>query len=915
MASPIRSRLLALPYNPRGMVPDTVLGHYRVLRLLGTGGMGEVYAAEDMRLHRTVALKILPATLAADADRRKHFEREAQAVAALNHPNIVTIHSVEEAGDVMFLTMEAVEGRTLKEMMDAGALPIDTVMRVATAMSDALAAAHQRGITHRDLKPANIMVTPDGRVKVLDFGLAKLREAEREAAAEQPTRMQSDNLTGEGRIIGTVAYMSPEQAEGKPVDQRSDIFSAGVVLHEMAAGERPFKGDTDISLISSILKDTPSSITELRPDVPAGLARIVRRCLAKAPERRYQTATDLRNDLEELKQDLDSGTAARPVPVVPSRRPKRRAWLAIGLIAVVAIAAGLFAWVRFRPATSSSAIFTAEHFTPLTNSGAAYQAALSADGRYVVHLKDENGRPSVWLRQTATPSDQCIVPPADVWILGVTFSPDGNYVYYVAMASGGAARGVGFLYKVPVLGGSVAPIRVLEDIDSAPSFSPDGRRIAFARGEVVRGVIVNHLMVAGIDGSGARSITVGSGSLHLFRVAPAWSPDGKTILVPAMQGSKNSAVGAVDAATGSIRIVSEPWGPIGSVRWMADGRSFVMEANASNSSSAAQLWQVSYPSGERHRITNDMNGYTGVSLSADATLLATVQSSTQAKIWIVPAGGGEAREIGEGPGRARGTYGLSWTTDGRIVFTADSGGVSQLWIEGADGSDLRQLTTGEASGLPAVSADGRWIYYTRLSSDGFSIWRMGIDGSDQKQLTRGIDAAMPVPSPDGRFVYFTAGALNRAGGENIRTMKVPADGGEASLVSDAFFTTMDVSRDGRQLIGVSLNQATQRGECAMVPTSGGAPRLLGEVPYAPAGGLPPTCVFDPSGTAIMYGAIRDGVMNVFARPLPGGAERPLTRFRRDGSPMIFRGAAMSRDGRIAVSRGTTTRDVVLIAAK
>ncbi len=394
MASPIRSRTLALPYNPGGMIPDTVVGHYRVLRLLGKGGMGEVYAAEDTRLHRTVALKLLPAALAADPDRRKRFEREAQAVAALNHPNIVTIHSVEEAGDVLFLTMEAVEGRTLKDVMDAGALPIDTVLRVAAAMSAALAAAHQRGITHRDLKPANIMVTPDGRVKVLDFGLAKLREAEREAAAEQPTRMHSDNLTGEGRIIGTVAYMSPEQAEGKPVDQRSDIFSAGVVLHEMAAGERPFKGDTDISLISSILKDTPSSITDLRPDLPAGLARIVRRCLAKDPERRYQTATDLRNDLEELKQDLDSGAAAKPAPVTAARRHRGAKTLAIGLVAIAAVAAGLFAWLRVSPAASSpAATFTAEHFTRLTDSGSAYLVALSRDGPRTAGRACGSGRP------------------------------------------------------------------------------------------------------------------------------------------------------------------------------------------------------------------------------------------------------------------------------------------------------------------------------------------------------------------------------------------------------------------------------------------------------------------------------------------------------------------------------------------
>ena len=450
------------------MLPDTLLGHYRILSPLGKGGMGEVYAAEDTRLHRTVALKILPLAMGADPDRRKRFEREAQAVAALNHPNIVTIYSVEEASGVLFLTMEAVEGRTLKEMIPEGGMPLDVLLRVGMAVADAMAAAHQRGITHRDLKPANVMVTPDGRVKVLDFGLAKLREAEREADGEQPTVLREENLTGEGRIIGTVAYMSPEQAEGRPVDQRSDIFSLGVMLHEMAAGDRPFKGDTDISVISSIIKDTPGSITDRKPDLPAGLARVVRRCLAKDPARRYQTATDVRNDLEEVKQDLDSGvittTSARPAPA-RQRVPVK--WIAIGAIVLLAIvAAGLFAWMATGGGTVSkpAAVFAADRFTRLTQSGSAFMAALSAEGRYVVHVKLENGLPGLWVRQTATTSDVRVVPPANVRYDGVAFSPDGNYVYYVTYPP---SRGVASLYRIHE---TPDPAKVMEFEEIAGTF-------------------------------------------------------------------------------------------------------------------------------------------------------------------------------------------------------------------------------------------------------------------------------------------------------------------------------------------------------------------------------------------------------------------------------------------------------------
>ncbi len=326
------------------------LNHYTILEPLGQGGMGEVYLAEDTKLHRKVAIKVLSGLMSSDPERRERFEREARAVAALNHPSIVTIHSVEEADGVPFLTMELVEGRLLSSVIPAEGMPLDALLRVGIGVSDAMSAAHQRGITHRDLKPANVMVTPDGRVKVLDFGLAKLRDPAIDANGL--TQLPQAGLTGEGRIIGTVAYMSPEQAEGKPVDPRSDIFSLGVMLHEMATGQRPFQGDTNVSVISSILKDTPSAITDLNPRLPPGLAKIIRRSLAKDPSRRYQTATDLRNELEELQQEVDSGVT---VSMSASRSSARRS-LPIGTIVLAIAAAGVlvaagFGVARWRSAT------------------------------------------------------------------------------------------------------------------------------------------------------------------------------------------------------------------------------------------------------------------------------------------------------------------------------------------------------------------------------------------------------------------------------------------------------------------------------------------------------------------------------------------------------------------------------------
>lgn len=346
------------------MIGSTIL-HYKVLARIGQGGMGEVWVAEDTKLGRKVALKTLPPDLAGDPDRRARFEREARAIAALNHPNIVTIHSVEEANGVAFLTMELVEGKTLGDVIPKNGLPLGRFFDLAIPLASALAAAHQKGITHRDLKPANVMVTGDGRVKVLDFGLAKLAEAAPGGAGEAMlTATHTAGITAEGKIVGTAAYMSPEQAEGKPVDARSDVFSFGIVMYEMATGQQPFKGDTAISTITSILRDNPVSIGELKPEMPRHLGRVVSRCLAKEPDRRYQAALDVRNELEGLRGEVDSGeidapTSRSAVRPLPPRSPSRKKLLPIaaGALALVAMAAaGVVLWPKLRGGASPSAV-------------------------------------------------------------------------------------------------------------------------------------------------------------------------------------------------------------------------------------------------------------------------------------------------------------------------------------------------------------------------------------------------------------------------------------------------------------------------------------------------------------------------------------------------------------------------------
>jgi len=307
------------------------LSHYKILEKLGSGGMGDVYLAEDTDLERRVALKVLPPELAESEERRARFQREAKAVAALNHPHIVTVHSVEHADGVHFITMELVRGKTLSELIPRKGLSLAKFLEIAIPLADAVAAAHEKGVLHRDLKPENLMLSDEGRLKILDFGLAKLKP---EAGVTGVSELPTESRTGEGKIVGTVAYMSPEQAEGKSLDARSDIFSLGIVLYEMATGERPFRGETPASVLSAILKDTPRTVTEVHPHLPHSLGKIIRRCLVKDPEHRFQTAKDLRNELEELKQEMDSGELSRMS--TPKEMGAWRRWLVPAIAVLLA---------------------------------------------------------------------------------------------------------------------------------------------------------------------------------------------------------------------------------------------------------------------------------------------------------------------------------------------------------------------------------------------------------------------------------------------------------------------------------------------------------------------------------------------------------------------------------------------------
>jgi Tol biopolymer transport system component/tRNA A-37 threonylcarbamoyl transferase component Bud32 len=885
------------------------ISHYTIEEKLGEGGMGVVYKARDTRLDRFVALKVLPADRVADAERKRRFIQEAKAASALNHPNIITIYDIDQADGIDFIAMEQVEGKTLERLIPRNGMRLGEVLKYAIQIAGALTRAHAAGIVHRDIKPGNIMVTPDGHVKVLDFGLAKLTEVVEGGTTQAPTvpmEAADANRTEEGAIMGTVAYMSPEQAEGKKIDARSDIFSFGSLLYEMATGRRAFQDETKISTVVAILHKDPSPVREIAADVPRDLEKIIGRCLRKDPNRRFQHMADLKVALEELKEESESGKLEAGVPA-PIARPGffTSPRLAAAALTAIVIAAGAALWLT-RPKAAAPAK-TSALVRRTSDPGLTTDPALSPDGKLLAYASDRSGEGNldIWVQQVSGgEAIRLTRDPADD--SEPVFSPDGSKLAFHSEREGGG------IYTMSALGGDA---RRIARQGRRPRFSPDGSQIAYTVGEPQLSAAAKSFMVAS-EGGQPRQIQPDFFSV----VAPIWSPDGKHLLFVGTQENQQGydwwvapLAGGTAARTGAFTVFRQhrlPGLTLPSL-WTADANSIVFSARSGDTVNLWQLtispktWQVT---GAPRQLTFGAGLEVQPSLAAGHIAFSVLSES--ANVWKLPIDANAGKVVGE-IGRltesADRDSAPSISTDGRtLAFNRGSGGFGgSLWLKDLQTGKEKLLVSTTPTivvGSGQITADGSRVVYDRVENQKGDLYVVPTSGGEAERACQDCRVTNGWSNDGKSLVYELLAAraivlVDVASGKKTEILKHPKSG-----LSRGRF-----SPDDHWISFHSITPTTRR--IFVAPFRGAAPIPESQwIPITDGKDMDRYAAWSPDGNLLYFLSEREGFRCIWAQRLdpvtkqPLGAAFPVSHFHTSRRSLMTIGDPFNMGMSVAIDK-------------
>jgi eukaryotic-like serine/threonine-protein kinase len=921
------------------------LGRYDIRQKIGSGGMGEVYLATDEKLNRSVALKVLLPEFCCDTERVERFKLEARAASALNHPNIITIHEIDQFEDQLFIATEHVDGETLREKIEKGDVTFLEAIKIAEQTADALAVAHESHIIHRDIKPENIMIRRDGYVKILDFGLAKpLLQLAQTPESKEDATMQMIR-TQPGLVMGSVRYMSPEQARGKDTDERTDVWSLGVVLYEMLTGKNPFDGETVSDSLAALIHIEPPPLTE----APEELQRILRKALRKKATERYQSIKDLALDLKDLRADLERDSVENRLShltksiklnrqdtsenktlihhtlsadnetnehanwsktqIHTSETRRKRSYLPLGIIAAALLLA-LTAWhVLPKIIGTSTPKFQSIQIDQLTNQGNSFASAISPQGNLLAFVNFQDGRQSLVVRQVAAEGDIEIVPPSFQEILQPTFTPDGTHIYYVA-----SDKGVGTLYQTASLGKESK--KLIVDVDSPVTFSPDGKKFAFIRHDPTEGG--DTIYVANADGSNLEPFLHTKDAGYDKFTAVSWSADGERMLIGAFKVASEPVqkikLATVEISDKRIELFGENgWSKATSFRWLKDNSGVVFTGRATPEATT-QIWFQAFPSGELKQITNDTSDYATLSISDDGETIIATKVDVISSIWSLASGTKELKQLASESKMLIGYEGFSATPDGKVLFLKKTGkDINIFSLDEKDGE--KQLTKNGANNFyPSASPDGKYIVFGSNRSGSYSIWRMNPDGTSPTQLTNfpeGMDGD-PQVTNDGETILFFR---QKNDGSRSTIMKVSINGGEASPAlpeNQASTIVPRISADGKQLAYISFVYDSKTSDFeTSVKIMGLEGNKITNLGKQVKREFPGSFQWSPDGKSLTY-VNKAGIDNLWNIAVGDEKETPLTDFK-SGTISNF---AWSRDGkRLYIVRGIINSDLILIKEK